>query len=85
MTDPRRGRFRRSAAGNHVRMQPTPPRGDAEAGYAADSRETDPPDPQQERVEARRDVQEQAPQAQGTPAPRSRGSLLGRLVALVRR
>lgn len=63
-------------------MQPTPPRGDAEAGYVADSRETDLPDPEQERAEARRDVQEQAQEPERTPAPPSQGSALRRLFAL---
>ena len=63
-------------------MQPTPPRGDAEAGYVADSREPDLPDPEQERAEARRDVQELDPR---TPVPGSGGSLLGRLLGIFRR
>ena len=67
-------------------MQPTPPRDDAEAGHVEDSRDASAaPDP--ERAEARRDVQAgpQGSEHTRTPAPRSRGSALGRIAAFFRR
>jgi hypothetical protein len=67
-------------------VQPTPPRDEAEAGFVEDSREAAAtPDPEQERAEARRDVQAGPQESELTAAPRSRGSALGRLAALFRR
>jgi hypothetical protein len=67
-------------------VQPTPPRDEAEAGFVEDSREAAAaPDPEQERAEARRGVQEGPQESEPTAAPRSRGSALGRLAALFRR
>ena len=72
--------------GNAWLVQPTPPRDDAEAGYVEDSRDASAaPDPEQERTEARRDVQAGPQESELTAAPRSRGSALGRLAALFRR
>ncbi|HET8607021.1 MAG TPA: hypothetical protein VFL66_08335 [Gaiellaceae bacterium] len=57
--------------GNAWLMQPTPPRDDAEAGYAEDRRLADATaDPVEERAEAQRDVRRRPRGLE--PAPRAR-------------